>query len=136
VNIVNFKQIIEQEFETEKRIDFHLAGREAFCTVKKINFSVRGRIERLNQIGIDGTYNYNADGKLIQSRTTIQESWVDMQEKILDLLLGNGLDPVKHNLQAGAMSVRDWRELATYFPDEFQKILDAVKDFNGLSGKN
>lgn len=136
MNIVNFRQIVEQEFETEKRIDFHIAGREAFCTVKKINFSVRGRIERLNQIGIDGTYNYNADGKLIQSRTTIQESWADMQEKILDLLLANGLDATKHNLQAGAMSVRDWRDFATYFPAEFRDIIEAVKDFNGLSGKN
>jgi len=136
VNIVNFKQIIEQEFETEKQFDFHFAGREAFVTLKKINFSVRSKIERLNQIGIDGSYQYDSEGRLVGSKTTITEQWAEMQEKITDLILGNGIDQKKQNLQANPMTVRDWRDFATYFPDEFRGILDAVKDFNGLSGKN
>ncbi len=136
MNIVNFRQIIEQEFETEKQFDFHFAGREAFVTLKKIGFTVRSRIERLGQVGIDGTYNYSADGRLVQSKTTIQESWVDVQEKITDLVLGNGLDAVKHSISDRPMTVRDWRDFATYFPAEFREIIEAVKEFNGLSGKN
>lgn len=136
MDVVNFRQIIEQEFESEKEHQFHISGRECFCTLKKINFSVRSKIERLNQIGIDGSYQYDSEGRLVGSKTTITEQWAEMQEKITDLILGNGIDPKKQNLQSNPMTVRDWKEFATFFPDEFRGVLEAVKIFNGLAGKN
>jgi len=33
------------------------------------------------------------------------------------------------------MSLKDWKDLATYYPTEFKSIIAAVFDFNGLAGK-
>ena len=118
MSVIDFSKIIEQEFESEKQINFHIKGRDAFCTAKIIDFSVRSKIERLNQVGVDGVYTYSADGKLVQSKNQLKEEWVEMQEKIFDLIVGNGLFQDKQNLKDGAMTVRDWKKFATYFPVE------------------
>ena len=139
---INFQQIIKQEFENDQIFDFELSGKPAQVTIKKINFAIRNKIDKLRQIGTKTKYEYETitvdgveDLRMKSATAETDESAIEAEEKAIDMILAYGLDSQRQNLKKEGMSLKDWKDLATYYPTEFKSIIAAVFDFNGLAGK-
>jgi len=133
MEILNYKKIIEQEFEKEKEIRFKVKNYDAVIKIKKIDLLTRNKIEKLKLIGVINVYDYdyNETGDIIlkSAKTEITEKNLESDNKILSLLLNS---IIYQNLKPGNMDLNDWLEFGTYFKKEFDYIINEIQEFNGL----
>jgi len=139
---INFRKIIDQEFEKEKTFEFQLSGKQAQVTIKKIDFSTRNKIAKLQGIGEKKIYQFETvivngieERELKSYETIITDAAIEAEEKIIALVLESGINNVKQNLEDKPMTITDWKDFATYFDKEFKKIFSEILVFNGLAEK-
>jgi len=134
MDIINIKEIINQDFKNSKNYEFKIKDKKCYVTINKLDYLVRQRIEKLKLMSVINVYEYDEEGRLKKVESRFNEDYIKNEEEILRLLL-TALDDKKHNLSNGIMTIQDWLEFGKYFSKEFENIIETIMDFNGLTKK-
>ena len=134
MDIINIKEIINQDFKNSLNYEFKIKDKKCYVTINKLDYLIRQRIEKLKLMSVINVYEYDEEGRLKKVESRFNEDYIKNEEEILRLLL-TALDDKKHNLSNGIMTIQDWLEFGKYFNKEFENIVEAIMDFNGLTKK-
>ena len=134
MDIINFKEIINQDFKNSLNYEFKIKDKKCYVTINKLDYLVRQKIEKLKLMSVINVYEYDEEGRLKKIESRFNEDYIKNEEEVLRLLL-IALDDKKHNLSNEVMTTQDWLEFGKYFSKEFEGIIEAIMDFNGLTKK-